>query len=417
MLGRKAGPPHNLNSHRQKNQSYQQAVPPRSRPSKEAEVGLEVLGGLTPEIKQSRTRAQQMRDRKGRKADLKDSNGREAETITFISGTAEAPANQSFCCSSLSHAWKTYKAVFCCIVTCGGCFQDCSVCIPYPGPAESSTDDGKNGDYNGRLPNSPANVSPTEKNGNQIKKSHMGSSFSYPDVKLKGIPVYQNRSLGHHLESDSCFKELLPEKPLRNSIEKPPLPSSHRSSEEYYSFHESDLDISELNGSMSSREIDVLIFKKLTELFSVHQIDELAKCTSDTVFLEKTNKISDLINSITQDYNLDEQDAECRLVRGIIRISTRKSRVRPHISVPASQSHEEKSSRGNAPDSGNETMLESTVISQDDLAVQISEETPADVLARNMRRHSGAGSPTSRDSSFQDTETDSSGAPLLQVYC
>ncbi|XP_042649823.1 keratinocyte differentiation factor 1 [Tyto alba] len=413
MLSQKTGLPHNLNSHRQ---SYQEAVPLRTRASKETDVSLEVFSGSTPEIKQSCTRAQQMRDRKGRKADLKDSNGREAETITFISGTAEAPPNQSFCCSSLSQAWNTYKAVFCCIVTCGGCFQDCSVCIPYPGPTETSTDDGKNGDYNGRLPNSPANVSPTEKNGNQIKKSSMGSSFSYPDVKLKGIPVYQNRSPSHHLESDSCCKELLPEKPFRNSIEKPPLPSSHRSSEEYYSFHESDLDISELNGSMSSREIDVLIFKKLTELFSVHQIDELAKCTSDTVFLEKTNKISDLINSITQDYNLDEQDAECRLVRGIIRISTRKSRVRPHISLPASQSHE-KSSRGNAPDSGNETMLESMVISQDDLAVQISEETPADVIARNMRRHSSAGSPTSRDSSFQDTETDSSGAPLLQVYC
>ncbi|NWH93857.1 KDF1 factor, partial [Aegithalos caudatus] len=361
-------------------------------------------------------RAQQMRDRKGRKAELKDSNGREAETITFISGTAEAPPNQSFCCSSLSQAWNTYKAVFCCIVTCGGCFQDCSVCIPYPGPTETSTDDGKNGDYNGRLPNSPTNTSPAEKNGNQIKKSSMGSSFSYPDVKLKGIPVYPNRNPNHHLESDPCCKELL-EKPFRNSIEKPPLPSSHRSSEEYYSFHESDVDISELNGSMSSRQIDVLIFKKLTELFSVHQIDELAKCTSDTVFLEKTNKISDLINSITQDYNLDEQDAECRLVRGIIRISTRKSRVRPHIPIPGSQSQEEKSSRGNAPDSGNETMLESMVTSQDELAVQISEETPADVMARNMRRHSSAGSPTSRDSSFQDTETDSSGAPLLQVYC
>ncbi|KAM9256159.1 keratinocyte differentiation factor 1 [Cariama cristata] len=418
MLGRKTGLPHDQNSHRQLNQSYQEAVPLRTRPSKERDVSLEVFSGSTPEIKQSHTRAQQMRDRKGRKADLKDSNGREAETITFISGTAEAPPNQSLCCSSLSQAWNIYKAVFCCIVTCGGCFQDCSVCIPYPGPAETSTDDGKNGDYNGRLPNSPTNVSPAEKNRNQIKKSSTGSSFSYPDVKLKGIPVYQNRSPSHQLESDSCCKELLPEKPFRNSLEKPPLPSSHRSSEEYYSFHESDLDISELNGSMSSRQIDVLIFKKLTELFSVHQIDELAKCTSDTVFLEKTNKISDLINSITQDYNLDEQDAECRLVRGIIRISTRKSRVRPHISIPASQSHEEKSSRGNnAPDSGNETMLESMVISQDDLAVQISEETPADVIARNMRRHSSAGSPTSRDSSFQDTETDSSGAPLLQVYC
>ncbi|KAM7029265.1 keratinocyte differentiation factor 1, partial [Acridotheres tristis] len=375
----------------------------------DSDVSLEVLSGSTPDSKGGRAQ----RDRKGRKAELKDSNGREAETITFISGTAEAPPEQSLCCSSLSQAWNTYKAVFCCIVTCGGCFQDCSVCIPYPGPAETSTDEGKNGDYNGRLPNSPTNTSPAEKNGNQIKKSSMGSSFSYPDVKLKGIPVYPNRSPNHHLESDSCCKELL-EKPFRNSMEKPPLPSSHRSSEEYYSFHESDVDISELNGSMSSRQIDVLIFKKLTELFSVHQIDELAKCTSDTVFLEKTNKISDLINSITQDYNLDEQDAECRLVRGIIRISTRKSRVRPHICTP---SHEERSSRGNAPDSGNETMLESMVISQDELAVQISEETPADVMARNMRRHSSAGSPASRDSSFQDTETDSSGAPLLQVYC
>ncbi|NXR08760.1 KDF1 factor, partial [Semnornis frantzii] len=361
-------------------------------------------------------RAQQMRDRRGRRAELREPNGREAETITFISGTAEAAPSHSSCCSSLAQAWNTYKAVFCCIVTCGSCFQDCSVCVPYPGPTETSTDDGKNGDCKGRLPSSASSASPAEKNGNQIKKSSMGSSFSYPDVKLKGIPVYPHRSPGHQLEPDSCCKEQLSEKGSRSSPERAALPSSPRSSEEYYSFHESDLDISELNGSMSSRQIDVLIFKKLTELFSVHQIDELAKCTSDTVFLEKTNKISDLINSITQDYNLDEQDAECRLVRGIIRISTRKSRVRPHVPAPASHSHEEKASRGQAPDSGNETMLESMVLSQDELAVQISEETPADVLARNMR-HSSAGSPTSRDSSFQDTETDSSGAPLLQVYC
>lgn len=378
MLGRRSRLPPELGSARQREQPCQEAVPLRvraARDTRDTDVSLEVFGGSTPEGSGGR-RAQQMRDRKGRKAELKDSNGREAETITFISGTAEAPPNHSFCCSSLSQAWNTYKAVFCCIVTCGGCFQDCSVCIPYPAPAETSTDDGKNGDYNGRLPNSPTSTSPAEKNGNQIKKSIMGSSFSYPDVKLKGIPVYPNRSPNHHLESDSCCKELL-EKPFRNSMEKPALPSSHRSSEEYYSFHESDVDISELNGSMSSRQIDVLIFKKLTELFSVHQIDELAKCTSDTVFLEKTNKISDLINSITQDYNLDEQDAECRLVRGIIRISTRKSRVRPHICTP---SHEDRSSRGNAPDSGNETMLESMVISQDGTGVLGVPGVPGAVL-------------------------------------
>lgn len=165
---------------------------------------------------------------------------------------------------------------------------------------------------------------------------------------------------------------------------------------------------------MSSREIDVLIFKKLTELFSVHQIDELAKCTSDTVFLEKTSKISDLISSITQDYHLDEQDAEGRLVRGIIRISTRKSRTRP-------QTTEGRSTRAVAPvaiapDSGHETMVGSGV-SQDELTVQISQETTADAIARKLRPFGAPGYPASHDSSFQGTDTDSSGAPLLQVYC
>ncbi|NXT83403.1 KDF1 factor, partial [Zapornia atra] len=351
-------------------------------------------------------RAQQARGRRGRRAELRDCGKREPEAITFLSGTAETPPSQSLCCSSLSRAWNTYKAVFCCIVTCGGCFQDCSVCISYPPPPEASPEEGKNGDSNGRLAGSPSSAPPAQRNGNPLKKSSTGSSFSYPDVKLKGIPVYQNRGAGHPPEPDSCCRELLPEEPLgSSSVEKAAVPSSHRSSEEYYSFHESDLELSELSGSMSSREIDVLIFQKLTELFSLHQIDELAKCTSDTVFLEKTNKISDLINSITQDYHLDEQDAECRLVRGIIRISTRKSRARPR-GAPAP---------ARAPDT--DTRLGSLLLSQDDLAVQISEETPADVMARNMRRHSSAGSPTSRDSSFQDTETDSSGAPLLQVYC
>ncbi|XP_038233977.1 keratinocyte differentiation factor 1 [Dermochelys coriacea] len=418
MLGRRTRHPQEIISKHRMNLSHQDAVPQRINPSKECDISLEVFSKSTPELKQSRKLAQQARDRRARKADLKDSNGREAETITFISGTAEAPQTQSLCCLSLSQAWNASKAVLCCIVACGGCFKNCSIHIPCMGHTETSIDDGRNREQNGRVPsNSPANISPVEKNGNQIKKNTMGSSFSYPDVKLKGIPVYPNRSPGNHTDADSCYKEPLPEKTFRNSIEKPPLPSSHRSSEEYYSFHESDLDLSELSSSMSSKEIDVLIFKKLTELFSVHQIDELAKCTSDTVFLEKTNKISDLINSITQDYNLDEQDAECRLVRGIIRISTRKSRVRPPISIPATKSHEEKMSRGNPPDSGNETMLESLISSQDDLAVQISEETTADVIARNMRRFSTAGSPMSRASSYQDTETDSSGAPLLQVYC
>nr|XP_056703649.1 keratinocyte differentiation factor 1 [Euleptes europaea] len=404
MLGRRTG-----NRPTYIYQPPQDAVPQRIETPTAGDISLEVFGGSTPELKQGR---KPMRDRRACKADPRDSNGREGENASFISSAAET--SQPPCCPALSRAWSTYRTIFCYIVTCGGCFKDCRASIPYP-YNETLTDDVKPRECNGRLPNSPANSSPPEKNGSQTKKSTIGSSFSYPDVKLKGIPVFQNRSPGSRTDSDSCYKEPLPDKTSYNSIEKQPTSSSHRSSEEYYSFHESDFEFSELS-SMSSREIDVLIFKKLTELFSVHQIDELAKCTSDTAFLEKTNKISDLISSITQDYNLDEQDAECRLVRGIIRISTRKSRVRPRVSVPTHPSPEENTMRCNPPDSGNETMVASVLTSEEDLSVKISQETTADMKARVMRHelYSTPGSPLSRGSSFQDTETDSSGAPLLQ---
>ncbi|XP_054855720.1 keratinocyte differentiation factor 1 [Eublepharis macularius] len=407
MLGRRTG-------HSQ-NQSYiyqppQDAVPQRIDSPTAGDISLEVFSGSTPELKQSR---KPTRARQACKADPRDSNGREGENASFISSATET--SQPRCCPTLSRAWSTYRTVFCYLVTCGGCFKDCQSSISYP-YNETLTDDGKTPECNGRSPNSPASSSPAEKNGSQTKKSSVGSSFSYQDVKLKGIPVFPNQSPGSYPDPDLCYKEPLPDKTSsHNSIEKQPLPSSHRSSEEYYSFHESDLEFSELS-SMSSREIDILIFKKLTELFSVHQIDELAKCTSDTVFLEKTNKISDLINSITQDYNLDEQDAECRLVRGIIRISTRKSRVRPRVSVPTLPSPEENTIRCNLPDSGNETMVASVLTSEEVVSVQISQETTADMKARVMRRemYSATGSPLSRGSSFQDTETDSSGAPLLK---
>ncbi|KAJ7304283.1 hypothetical protein JRQ81_011825 [Phrynocephalus forsythii] len=411
MLGKRQGQRQTLTDYHQPAQDV--AFSPRIGSPKAINISLEAFHGSTPEPKQSRKAT---RERKSCKADPKDSDGREGETATFLSGPAETP--RAACCPSLSRAWDAYKTIFCCIVTCGGCFRDCRSSISYP-YNESFTEDTKNRERNGHVSSSPEGSSRPESDGKQTKKIPVGSSFSYPDVKLKGIPVYPNRSPGSHTDTDSCCKEPLSEKSPCSTAEKLNPPSSHRSSEEHYSFHESDLEFGELNSSMSSREIDVLIFKKLTELFSVHQIDELAKCTSDTVFLEKTNKISDLINSITQDYHLDEQDAECRLVRGIIRISTRKSRVRPRVAAPTLPSPEESSNRGNPPDSGNETMLASVLTSEEDLSVQISVETTADVKARNMRHgmYSHAGSPLSRGSSFQETETDSSGAPLLKVYC
>lgn len=239
--------------------------------------------------------------------------------------------------------------------------RGCSPCLSAGDSPEGAAEASWAKEHNG-VPPSPDRAPPSRRDGQRLK-STMGSSFSYPDVKLKGIPVYPYRSATSPApDADSCCKEPLAEPPpMRHSLPST-LASSPRGSEEYYSFHESDLDLPEIgSGSMSSREIDVLIFKKLTELFSVHQIDELAKCTSDTVFLEKTSKISDLISSITQDYHLDEQDAEGRLVRGIIRISTRKSRARPHTT-------EGRSTRGAAPaaapDSGHETMVGSG-LSQD----------------------------------------------------
>lgn len=240
--------------------------------------------------------------------------------------------------------------------------RGCSPCLSTGDSPEGAAETTWAKEHNG-VPPSPDRAPPSRRDGQRLK-SPMGSSFSYPDVKLKGIPVYPYRSTtSPTLDVDPCYKEPLAEPPpMRHSLPST-LASSPRGSEEYYSFHESDLDLPEMgSGSMSSREIDVLIFKKLTELFSVHQIDELAKCTSDTVFLEKTSKISDLISSITQDYHLDEQDAEGRLVRGIIRISTRKSRTRPH--TVEGRSTRAAAPAAAAPDSGHETMVGSGV-SQD----------------------------------------------------
>lgn len=394
----------------------------RSYPFRASDISLEVFGETTPDLVQNRkSKVPNTRVQRSRRAGSRDSSG--TEPIALVSGTAEQQPEEDQCCPSLSRAWSLYRDVICYILTCGHRLRKQTDCyLPCLRQEEITESKIKGGEPNGYTPtSSPNDASPKERNGGQGKTCHAGGSFSYPDVKFKGIPVYPNRNpVQPQPDDNSCCKESVKETDKRDSIENSALSVSHRGSGEYYSFHELDLD-TEQTWSMSSTEIDVLIFKKLTELFSLHQIDELAKCTSDTVFLEKTNKISDLISSITQDYNLDEQDAECRLVRGIIRISTRKSRTRPRIiksQTAMSHNHKNESSRGIQPDSGNETMvMESTILSQDDMNVQISEETSSDVEARNMRPYSAPGSPTGKTDSFQDTETDSSGAPLIKVYC
>ncbi|KAG8588680.1 hypothetical protein GDO81_006060 [Engystomops pustulosus] len=324
------------------------------------------------------------------------------EDITFISGSAEAPPEEPPCCPTLSRAWSTYKAVLCYVVSCSCCPQkDPDIYLPCP--VENSAGPPVNGH--------PASSPRPTRVADRGKKTGLGNSFSYPDLKLMGVPVY-NRQTGA-IDAEP-IKE--PPVPLQ-----PPL-SRSSTTKDYYSLRESDPELPRLSGSMSSAEIDELIWHKLTELFSLHQIDELARCTSETVFLEKSSKITELISSLTQDYQLEEQDAECRLVRGIIRISTRKERKRghPNRSGEKGGSGQQNISQngGKTPDSGNESMQESGLTSQDaDLDVKISQETTADLIARNMRRYSAPGSTFQKEDSLPDTETDSSGAPLLKVYC
>ncbi|KAE8623919.1 hypothetical protein XENTR_v10005777 [Xenopus tropicalis] len=319
------------------------------------------------------------------------------EDITFISGSAETPPEEPPCCPSLCRAWAAYKAVLCYVVSCSRCLQkDPDIYIAYPLEVRDI------GPHNGHPAGSPHPPRAIERG----KKAGLGNSFSYPDVKLLGVPVYNKQPCPVNTDTEATKDYTAPVSQL----------APRSSAGDYYSLQESDPELSRWSSSMSSAEIDVLIWQKLTELFSLHQIDELARCTSETVFLEKSSMITDLINSLTQDYQLEEQDAECRLVRGIIRISTRKVRPRGGEKGYGGQHHNSRNN-GKAPDSGNDTMHESGLTSQDDLDVQISEETTSDLKARNMRRYSTPGTPLLKDDSLQDTETDSSGTPLLKVYC
>ncbi|XP_056413376.1 keratinocyte differentiation factor 1 isoform X2 [Hyla sarda] len=321
------------------------------------------------------------------------------EDITFISGSAETPPENLSCCPSLSQAWATYKAVLCYVVSCSCCPQKDPE-IYFPCPVESSAGPPANGH--------PASSPRPPRVADRGKKTALGNSFSYPDLKLMGVPVYNRQTGAIDIE------------PIREPPAPLQPPVSRSSTKDYYSLRESDPELPRLSGSMSSAEIDELIWHKLTELFSLHQIDELARCTSETVFLEKSSKITELISSLTQDCQLEEQDAECRLVRGIIRISTRKQRKRGHPGCggekgSSGQQHNSHND-GKTPDSGNESMQESVLTSQDAyLDVKISHETTADLIARNMRRYSAPGTTFQKEDSLPDT--DSSGTPLLKVYC
>ncbi|XP_041096570.1 keratinocyte differentiation factor 1-like [Polyodon spathula] len=408
MPGNSAGTPQKPTSRAQRNTPVRDVQPKRLGVSSDSNLSLEVLGDLTPELPKL------SKARKLRKAQHRDANGKEMEIIGFIPGTADSPPRATTCGSCAAETWERCKDLICCMVTCGQYKADSSFYIPCVSRSESCTDDVKTPEpkrQNGISVSNPTCGVPMEAN----PKKPLNHSFNYADVKFKGVPVYVDGSVSQKQSVPSSRPSL---RSRRSSAEKlPGGDPSNRGSDEYYSIEYSEEDPDELN--RSGADIDSLITQKLLELYSLHQIDQLAKCTSDSAFFKRTSEITELINDITSIYNLDEEDAECRLVHGVIRISTRKpKRPDPHKSDSESKSEERRRRDGNhLPDSGNDTMIESSLISQDNLEVKISEETSSDKIARNMRFQSTqvSGSPTANYSSLPETETNSSGAPLLKT--
>ncbi|XP_047461126.1 keratinocyte differentiation factor 1 [Mugil cephalus] len=311
------------------------------------------------------------------KAHLRDANGKESETIGFIPGSAEHSSAAQTCNPCTSP--RSCRTFICNVLTCG-LYRVCqaSVIAPCLAPNESSPDEPEKVSLRA--------VSPGDKASEEDGADWLG------DVHIAGVKVDSQRE---HLDVGTTSLPYV-------------LPTGGQTQPSHPSLHESmrfdDWDDEE-------EDVDTLITKKLLELYSEYQIEALAKCTTDSVFLKKSKAINHLINSLAEEHKMDEQEAECRLVRGIIRISTRKSmKRRPKISRM----------ERTLSDSGNETMKDSdcfTYSNNNDYKsnpnIQISDLTSSDKCARDMWRNNGGHATSSvTDYSPSHTETNSSGVPL-----
>ncbi|KAF6717214.1 Keratinocyte differentiation factor 1 [Oryzias melastigma] len=310
-----------------------------------------------------------------RKAHLKDA--KESETIGFIPGSAE-PSSAAQTCNPCASP-RSCRTFVCSVLTCG-LYRLCqrSILAPCLAPNESS-------------PEEPESVSLQARNPGKHKEEaeQNDTPQTFNDIYIGGVKV---GSLKEFMDTDTISPSYIPSSVVQTQ---PSYQSLHDS------MHFDDWEVGE-------EDVDSLITKKLLELYSEYQIEELARCTSDSVFLRKSKTINQLINSLAEEHKMDEQEAENRLVRGIIRISTRKStKKRPPVSRTFS-------------DSGNETMNGSssfTFSNNNDYRsnpnIQISEQTSSDKFAREMWRKNG-GHSSGAPSGYSHTETDSSGVPLIR---
>ncbi|XP_041867349.1 keratinocyte differentiation factor 1 [Melanotaenia boesemani] len=312
------------------------------------------------------------------KAHVKDANGKESESIGFIPGSAD-PSSAAQTCNPCASP-KSCKTFVCSVLTCG-LYRVCqrSVLAPCLAPEENSPDE-------------PERVSLRTVNPADNK---VEDGIGYPDVRIAGVMVANPRE---YIDVETKSPSY--------------APSSAADTQKFNSsLHESMIFDDWEDGE---EDVDSLITKKLLELYSEYQIEELARCTSDSVFLRKSKAINQLINSLAEEHKLDEQEAECRLVRGIIRISTRRNTKKKQITsrMPRTVS-----------DSGNETMNCSSDFSlsnnndyRSNPNIQISDLTPSDKFAREMWRKNG-GHPSSSPTAYSPshTEVNSSGVPLLST--
>ncbi|XP_048849554.1 keratinocyte differentiation factor 1-like [Brienomyrus brachyistius] len=309
-----------------------------------------------------------------------NANGHRPESIDFIPGSVESLPGWEVCLPCVGPGRPRCWTVLCCLLTCG-LSKICGRCARAPCLApEASANEPTKDHLDSGLPVL------------QEPKAVINSSFRYPDVRLGGKKVeIQPRG--------SSPPQRQPSNPTRGE---------HLSVSRLSDYS---LDSPSDGGSEDGMDIDSLIAKKLLELYTQHQIEQLARCTSDSVFLSRTSQISQLISNIQQEHDLEEQDAECRIVHGIIRLSTRKGPKNGHRGARQSET---------LPDSGNDTMVE-TIHSFDTYHdVRISEQTPSDRLARDMRmsgrKAQSSTSYASYSPSHHDSVVASSGTPLLQPF-
>ncbi|XP_051926159.1 keratinocyte differentiation factor 1 [Hippocampus zosterae] len=303
----------------------------------------------------------------------KDSNGKESDT--FLPSSAELPAATQSCNPCASP--RACGTLMCSVLTCG-LYRVC-LRAPCLAPIRS-------------VPEEPEKVSLRAENPAERQEGEEEDDADWlGDVRIAGVKVDSPR---HYIDDDPATYV-------------PPTQPCHPSLDEVIRLD--DWEDGEEN-------VDSLITKKLLQLYTEYQIEELARCTTDSVFLRKSKAINQLINSLAEEHQMDEQEAECRLVRGIIRISTRRSKKKR----PAASRRERTLS-----DSGNDTMRESASLAcggnnndyKSNPNIQISELTSSDKCARDIWRNTGGRASSSTSTSYTPShaETNSSGAPLIRT--